>query len=282
MNKEWRTEWGGAIEIHSNPRKPFENQIQSYDPLFNRAVMFETNEYSWHGFPKINLPEDRRHLSRKSISIYLYTKERPAEEIAPMHGTFYVQRPLPARFTAGYTLSEEDAAELTRLLIRRDGWIELYQKMELDKNRYIAALEGAARAPLTGYGVQDGPATGLYADGWAAPRLRLRIRPLLPVSGIVLRGWRGNAPPQGRVRLSVEGTEIFRLETKTEQFDLAASLPKTLDQPFSVEIAADFESKLAPPGDVRDLAFLLTELRLRHPGLKDSAGLLRRIFASMS
>ena len=59
-------------------------------------MLFETNEYSWHGFPRIALPEDKRHLSRKSISIYLYTKDRPEGEIAPSHGTFYVQRPLPA------------------------------------------------------------------------------------------------------------------------------------------------------------------------------------------
>ena len=84
--------WGGALEIHSDPRQPFENRVWSYDPLFNRWVMFETNERSWHGFPQIDLPPDRRHLSRRSISIYLYTKDRPAEEIPPIDPTFYVQR----------------------------------------------------------------------------------------------------------------------------------------------------------------------------------------------
>ncbi len=138
MNKEWRSQWGGALEIHSNPRRPEENQIQAIDPLFNRCVMFETNEYSWHGFPKIDLPEDKRNLSRKSISIYLYTKERPVEETAPVHATFYVQRPLPSYFAEGRTLTQDDVKELTRLLARRDQWIELYQKMELRKNAEIA------------------------------------------------------------------------------------------------------------------------------------------------
>ena len=78
LNKGWRTEWGGAIEIHSNPRDPEKNQIRAFDPVFNRCVMFETNEVSWHGFPRINLPPDPRALSRKSISIYLYTKTRSA------------------------------------------------------------------------------------------------------------------------------------------------------------------------------------------------------------
>src|ERR1039457_5874506 len=105
MNKEWKTEWGGAIEIHSNPWDHEGNRIRAFDPLFNRCVMFETNEHSWHGFPKINLPPDKRHLTRKSISIYLYTKERPPQEIAPLHGTFYVQRPLPPEIREGHTLS---------------------------------------------------------------------------------------------------------------------------------------------------------------------------------
>ena len=70
LNKDWRLEWGGGLEIHSNPRRPDENAIRTVNPIFNRAVLFETNEYSWHGFPQIDLPEDKRHLSRKSISIY--------------------------------------------------------------------------------------------------------------------------------------------------------------------------------------------------------------------
>ncbi|MFM2124812.1 MAG: hypothetical protein RL328_1263, partial [Acidobacteriota bacterium] len=158
LNKDWRPEWGGAIQIHSNPRRPDEDRIESFDPLFNRCVMFETNEYSWHGFPKIQLPEGERHRSRKSISIYLYTKTRPAEETAPLHGTFYVQRPLPAQIREGYTLTSDDVAELKRLLIRRDRWIELYQNMELTKNRdlaesaaYTDLLTKRAQVPFTGY-----------------------------------------------------------------------------------------------------------------------------------
>jgi len=126
LNKGWKAEWGGSIEIHSNPRRPAENRIQSYEPLFNRAVFFETNEYSWHGFPRIELPEAERHRSRKSISIYLYTRERPREEIAPAHGTFYVHRPLPPHLRAGHTLTDADMKDLLFQVDRRDKWIEHY------------------------------------------------------------------------------------------------------------------------------------------------------------
>ncbi len=66
LNKDWKREWGGSLEIHSNPRRPAENQVRSFEPLFNRAVMFETNEHSWHGFPKIELPEGERRRFAKN------------------------------------------------------------------------------------------------------------------------------------------------------------------------------------------------------------------------
>src|ERR1700758_1316630 len=49
LNKGWDESWGGAIELHSNPRKPESNEISAFNCIFNRAVIFETNEYSWHG-----------------------------------------------------------------------------------------------------------------------------------------------------------------------------------------------------------------------------------------
>jgi hypothetical protein len=85
LNKEWEEAWGGAIELHSDPHNAAVDEIASFLPLFNRAVIFETNEYSWHGFRRITLPPDKQHLSRKSFSIYLYTKDRPAEEVLAPH-----------------------------------------------------------------------------------------------------------------------------------------------------------------------------------------------------
>jgi hypothetical protein len=90
-------------------------------------------------------------LSRKSISIYLYTKTRPTEEIAPLHGTFYVQRPLPERLRAGVTLSAEDIAELSDLLARRDMWVERYQKQELEKNRELDEKNRGIRSMMEGH-----------------------------------------------------------------------------------------------------------------------------------
>ncbi|HEY7335228.1 MAG TPA: 2OG-Fe(II) oxygenase [Bryobacteraceae bacterium] len=272
LNKSWRREWGGALEIHSNPRRPEENRIREYDPLFNRCVMFETNEYSWHGFPRINLPQEHRHLSRKSISIYLYTKTRPLEEVAPLHATFYVQRPLPERIRAGHTLSAEDIAELRGLLIRRDRWIELYQNMELTKNREIAAtgaylskLRAQRRVPLTGYVLQEGAAEGLYdSEGWVASRVRFRIRPVQPVSRLVLRGFRPDWAPPASVRIVVDDATVARAPIVGE-FEVNAPLREMARNLFELEIVSDSPPGwAAAKGDDRDLAFLLNELRALH------------------
>ncbi len=273
LNKDWKTEWGGALEIHSNPRDPVTNRISSYDPLFNRCVMFETNERSWHGFPRIDLPADKRHFSRKSISIYLYTKDRPAEEIAPMHGTFYVQRPLPRNIQAGYKLTEQDLADVQRLLSVRDDWIKTYQRMEIEKNREIADkgrliedLRSHALAPLTGYILQDGPAEGLYGDGWVASSAKLQIQALEPVSRIELRGYRPEQATAGRLRIAIDDVIAAGFPVNTSTFEVSAELPRPLTGTFTLKLTFEPEGdRHRADGDDRDLAFVLLELRASHP-----------------
>jgi hypothetical protein len=121
FNDGWRPEWGGVLDLHKNPRRrPHEDEITSVVPLMNRCVVFETNEYSWHGFEKIQLPDAERDRSRRSFALYYYTRTRPAEETGNSHSTVYVERHLPPRFKAGYTLSGNDEQELLQILKRRD------------------------------------------------------------------------------------------------------------------------------------------------------------------
>jgi len=151
LNKEWDPAWGGGIELHSNPRDWEHDEVKTFNCSFNRGVIFETNEHSWHGFPRIELPEGKHQLSRKCISVYLYTRRRPKEEIAPPHGTFYVQRPLPGRIAPGHTLTRDDVDEIKRLLIFRDGWIRRYQERELELGRErqsILSFTGSLLAKL--------------------------------------------------------------------------------------------------------------------------------------
>lgn len=119
LNPEWDDAWGGSLELHSDPRRD-DDRIKLITPLYNRAVIFETTEWSWHGFSCIALPDAKKSLSRKSIALYFYTDERPAEELADTHSTIYVDRPLPERIRAGAVLNEADVQEIRTLLARRD------------------------------------------------------------------------------------------------------------------------------------------------------------------
>ena len=119
LNHEWDDAWGGSLELHSDPRAA-DDRVRLVTPLFNRCVIFETTEWSWHGFGRITLPAHRATLTRKSIALYFYTQERPTDELAGTHSTIYVDRPLPDRFHAGVTLSDHDVEELRVMLARRD------------------------------------------------------------------------------------------------------------------------------------------------------------------
>jgi hypothetical protein len=122
LNREWESSWGGALELYRDPAaNPRPDRVVV--PAFNRCVIFETSERSWHGFDRIRLPSARAHLTRRSIALYFYTRERPSDEIAGRHSTIYVQRPLPEHLVAGHVLTDADVAELTTLIATRDDHI---------------------------------------------------------------------------------------------------------------------------------------------------------------
>ena len=53
-------------------------------PNFNKLVIFNTTDYSFHGHPNpLACPED---VTRKSLALYYYTNGRPSNEINPALG----------------------------------------------------------------------------------------------------------------------------------------------------------------------------------------------------
>jgi len=121
LNPEWQDEWGGSLQLHKDPYlEPNQDEIVTLTPLFNRCVIFETTESSWHGFERIQLPQDKQSLSRKSFALYYYSDTRPQDETATEHSTVYVERHMPDRFQPGLTLDEADMQELRTLFTRRD------------------------------------------------------------------------------------------------------------------------------------------------------------------
>jgi len=77
LSKNWDSKWGGNLEFWSHDQQSNQpkEKITTIDVKFNRAIIFDTTQNSWHGFPDpINCPED---VYRKSIAMY-YLCEPPA------------------------------------------------------------------------------------------------------------------------------------------------------------------------------------------------------------
>ena len=87
FNKGWQPEWGGNIELWDADVKVCH---QSFSPIFNRCVVFETNEVSYHGVTAVKCPEGQ---SRKSFAAYYYTSEAPAHWTGESHSTIFKARP---------------------------------------------------------------------------------------------------------------------------------------------------------------------------------------------
>lgn len=88
LNKDWKTEWGGNLELWDQEMKKCEKQIL---PIFNRMVIFSTNPGSFHGHPHpLECPIT---VTRKSIAMYYYTNGRPEHEKRPSHSTLFQKLP---------------------------------------------------------------------------------------------------------------------------------------------------------------------------------------------
>ena len=138
LNPQWEEGWGGCLELLREPMAEGGDARKIVLPVANRAVIFETTESSWHGFRVIRTPPGRG-ITRKSLAVYFYSHARPAAEIVPSHGTYYYQRPMPRHIQPGYTMQEEDVAEIRKLFARRDDHIRfLYERDQ----EFAVLLEG--------------------------------------------------------------------------------------------------------------------------------------------
>jgi len=86
LNQNWRPEYRGELQLWE---KDMSKCAVSILPVFNRAVIFNTDEDSYHGLPDpIQCPEG---MTRKSIALYYFTEEK---DILPKkRSTNYRARP---------------------------------------------------------------------------------------------------------------------------------------------------------------------------------------------
>lgn len=274
LNPEWEEAWGGALELAGDPWDPADRERISILPAFNRAVVFETNEHSWHGFPSINLPADRRQLTRKSFAIYLYSRERPGEEVAPAHATVYVPEPPARHLVPGYTLRDSDATELERRYHRVRNYLRNQYQREQDFSRQIGDLEralrearDAVRIDLLGYARQVAVPRGFWPDGWVAREAAVEFELVEACTSALAQVWVPDA-------LAEELEVAVSCNGRTERFPLGAGIAELsipIEAVAGERLTLSFESNCewrpsddGASRDSRPLVFRLLQLRLEH------------------
>ncbi|MBV9389779.1 MAG: 2OG-Fe(II) oxygenase [Chroococcidiopsidaceae cyanobacterium CP_BM_ER_R8_30] len=68
LNKNWRQEYGGHLQLKSN----LEEIGKKFAPVFNRCVIMLSSDTTYHGYTRLNIPND---MTRKSIVIHFYKQE---------------------------------------------------------------------------------------------------------------------------------------------------------------------------------------------------------------
>jgi len=85
LNHDWNPNWNGALELWD---RTMSRPIQKIQPIFNRCVIFNTCEGSYHGHPHpLDCPGD---IQRRSLALYYFRDEG---ELQPLKPTHYAARP---------------------------------------------------------------------------------------------------------------------------------------------------------------------------------------------
>ena len=87
FNKIWEKEWGGYTDFWDQQIKVCHHSLA---PIFNRCIIFETSNISFHGVTPIQCPSNQ---CRKSFAAYYYTLEAPAHWKGESHTTIFKARP---------------------------------------------------------------------------------------------------------------------------------------------------------------------------------------------
>jgi hypothetical protein len=87
LTEDWDEAWDGSFELWDPDVK---ERLAEFLPLFNRCVVFNTTEQSFHGVRRIRCPAG---VTRKPFASYYYTSEPPQGRDGESHDTTYRPRP---------------------------------------------------------------------------------------------------------------------------------------------------------------------------------------------
>jgi 2-oxoglutarate-Fe(II)-dependent oxygenase superfamily protein len=274
LNPVWKEAWGGNLQLQTDP---WNGNVSgpSIAPLFNRAVIFETTERSWHGFSTIRLPDDVKSLSRKSFAIYFYTKERPVEETAESHSTVYVPEAMPTTLHAGLVLNEAHMVDLRQRFERMLGQLKFLYDREKEFAAQVASLERALgearsswRLPIKGYADQHEAPEGMWSDGWVSKEFTCRFEPVRNVRALKLEVWSPEQLDQDQtLQIDLDGKCWVHhfARGSCSSFVLEVKRPAGKTIALSIRAQQTFvPAQAGASGDERSLAWKILSLELTH------------------
>jgi Rps23 Pro-64 3,4-dihydroxylase Tpa1-like proline 4-hydroxylase len=112
FNPDWEATWGGHLELWDSEVK---NCIQSITPVFNRCVIFECSDVSYHGYSRIAVPEG---TTRKSYYQYYFT---PIPAAITYHDTVFKTRPKESFYKKIATPVKELAKNTAKRILLKTG-----------------------------------------------------------------------------------------------------------------------------------------------------------------
>jgi hypothetical protein len=261
LSPEWEEEWGGNLELCSNPWDPLNDDVKAVPTKFNQAILFETSEHSWHGFSQIKLPEGRRHLTRKSFAIYLYTTDRPADQTAASHSTIYIPFGMPDDIEPGSVLTEDQHRLLTARFTEYRDMLKLQYDRQL---RMSEEFRAGYKLDLQGYAVQGRAPAGRWPDTWVSSDFSMEFTPTKPARGLLLEV---AVPPklESDQVLEIQAGEWSGTEELHPGEKRALKIPISAGAGETMEVAIHASTTWSPGGaDTRELAYRMVSAVLEH------------------
>lgn len=84
LNKGWKTEYGGQFELWNETGT---QRVKSVEPVFNRCLIFEVTDTSYHGLPvPVACPPGQ---TRNSFAVYYHTVAKPGNGATKEHTSVY-------------------------------------------------------------------------------------------------------------------------------------------------------------------------------------------------
>jgi len=110
FNKGWKEEWGGQLELWDKT-----SCFIKILPSFNRMVLFECNEISYHGYSTINCPDS---ITRKSYYHYFF---QPIAAGTTYHDTIFLAKDSYSFRKKALTKSKEFLKNKIKLIFYKTG-----------------------------------------------------------------------------------------------------------------------------------------------------------------